>query len=287
MVIEHFSLAGKMALVLGASNPLGRAAAVALAEAGADVAVATTTRSQREAVAANSCANEIWALDRKGFAQAIDAADERDVDTLVERAASEFGRLDILVNAQDLHFAKPALDISLGQWRRVIDANLTGVFLACRAAGREMLKRESGRIVNISSVLAERGMANGSAYCAAQAGVLNLTRSLAVEWGPRGIRLNAIAPGPIPTEGAFSRLMPVKSLEDLAKKRNPLGRFGTHEELANLAAFMVSDQSSYINGHQIVMDGGEWLKGASEFSGLGDILTEEQWQAMKPRKKSP
>src|SRR5438105_353647 len=93
----------------------------------------------------------------------------------------------------------------------------------------------------------------------------------AVEWGNRGIRLNAIAPGPIPTEGAFSRLMPVKSLEELAKKRNPLGRFGTHEELANLAAFMVSDQSGYINGHQVLMDGGESLKGASEFSNLGDV----------------
>src|SRR2546427_410335 len=94
----------------------------------------------QEEVAANSCANEIWALDRKGFAQAIDAADERDVDSLVERAVSEFGCLDILVNAQDLHFAQPALEISLAEWRRVIDANLTGVFLACRAAGREMLK---------------------------------------------------------------------------------------------------------------------------------------------------
>ncbi|TMG06951.1 MAG: SDR family NAD(P)-dependent oxidoreductase, partial [Chloroflexi bacterium] len=94
MVVEQFSLAGKAALVIGASNPLGRASAVALAEAGADVAVATTTRSQQEEVAANSCANEIWALDRKGFAQAIDAADERDVDSLVERAVSEFGRLD-------------------------------------------------------------------------------------------------------------------------------------------------------------------------------------------------
>ncbi len=201
MVAEHFSLAGKAALVIGASNPLGRAAAVALAEAGADVGVATTTRSAREEVAANSCANEIWALDRKGFAQAMDAADEREVDSQVERAVSEFGRLDILVNAQDVHFAKPALDISLAEWRRVIDANLTGVFLACRAAGREMVTRESGRIVNISSVLAERGMANGSAYCAAQAGVLNLTRALALEWARSGVTINAVGAGWIDAGG--------------------------------------------------------------------------------------
>jgi NAD(P)-dependent dehydrogenase (short-subunit alcohol dehydrogenase family) len=107
-----------------------------------------------------------------------------------------------------------------------------------------------------------------------------------VEWGNRGIRFNAIAPGPVPTEGAFSRLMPVKSLEERAKRRNPLGRFGTHDELANLAAFLVSDQSGYINGHQVVMDGGEQLKGASEFSHMGELLTEEQWQMMKPKKKA-
>ena len=119
----------------------------------------------------------------------------------------------------------------------------------------------------------------------AKAGVLNMTRSLAVEWGKHGIRFNAIAPGPIPTEGAFSRLMPAKSLEEMAKKKNPLGRFGTHQELADLAAFLVSDNSGYINGEQIVMDGGEWLKGASEFAHMGDMLTEEQWQMMKPKKK--
>jgi NAD(P)-dependent dehydrogenase (short-subunit alcohol dehydrogenase family) len=120
----------------------------------------------------------------------------------------------------------------------------------------------------------------------AKAGVLNMTRSLAVEWGKRGIRFNAIAHGPVPTEGAFSRLMPVKSLEEMAKKRNPLKRFGTHQELADLAAFLVSDYSGYINGEQIVMDGGEQLQGSSEFNHLGELLTEEQWQMMKPKKKT-
>ncbi len=109
---------------------------MALAEAGADVGVATTTRSQREEVAANSCANEIWALNRKGFAQAIDAADEIGCRGAGRAGGAEFGRLDILVNAPDLHFAKPLSEISLAEWRRVIDVNLTGVFLACRAAGR-------------------------------------------------------------------------------------------------------------------------------------------------------
>ena len=112
-------------------------------------------------------------------------------------------------------------------------------------------------------------------------------RSLAVEWGNRGVRMNAIAPGPIPTHGAFSRVLPRPELETLALDRNPLHRFGTVEELANLASFLVSDASGYINGEVIRMDGGEFLQGAGEFSDLGRILTEEDWQAIKPKKAGP
>jgi len=252
MVAEQFSLVGKVALVIGASNPLGRAAAVALAEAGADVGVATTTRSQREEVAANSCANEIWALDRKGFAQAIDAADEREVDSLVERGISELGRLDILVNAQDLHFAKPALDISLAEWRRVIDANLTGVFLACRAAGREMLKRESGRIVSISSVLAERGMANGSAYCAAQAGVLNLTRALALEWARSGVTVNAVGAGWIDAGGFLSDENMRRQLE----RYLPYKRLAEPDEISGAVVYLASEAAAYLTGQVVWIEGG-------------------------------
>ena len=252
MVAEQFSLAGKAALVIGASNPLGRAAAVALAEAGADVGVATTTRSQREEVAANSCANEIWALDRKGFAQAMDAADEREVDSLVERTVSEFGRLDILINAQDVHFAKPALDISLAEWRRVIDANLTGVFLACRAAGREMVTRESGRIVNISSVLAERGMANGSAYCAAQAGVLNLTRALALEWARSGVTINAVGAGWIDAGGFLADENMKRQLE----RYLPYKRLAEPEEISGAVVYLVSDAAAYLTGQVVWIEGG-------------------------------
>jgi NAD(P)-dependent dehydrogenase (short-subunit alcohol dehydrogenase family) len=109
-------------------------------------------------------------------------------------------------------------------------------------------------------------------------------RSLAVEWGNRGIRMNAIAPGPVPTEGAFSRLLPRPELEEVAKKRIPLGRFGTTEEFANLAAFLISDGSGYINGEVVTMDGGEWLQGAGEFTSLGRELTDTEWEGMKPRK---
>jgi len=252
MVAEQFSLAGKAALVIGASNPLGRAAAVALAEAGADVGVATTTRSQREEVGANSCANEIWALNRKGFAQAIDAADETDVEALVERAMSEFGRLEILVNAPDLHFAKPLLEISLAEWRRLIDVNLAGVFLACRAAGREMLNREGGHIVNISSVLAERGMANGSAYCAAQAGVLNMTRALALEWARSGVTVNAVGAGWIDAGGFLADENMRRQLE----RYLPYKRLAQPDEISGAVVYLASDAAAYLTGQVVWIEGG-------------------------------
>jgi NAD(P)-dependent dehydrogenase (short-subunit alcohol dehydrogenase family) len=252
MVVEQFSLAGKAALVIGASNPLGRAAAVALAEAGADVGVATTTRSPREEVVANSCANEIWALNRKGFAQAIDAADESDVESLVERALSELGRLDILVNAPDLHFAKPLTDISLAEWRRVIDANLTSVFLTCRAAAREMLKQQSGRIVNISSVLAERGMANGSAYCAAQAGVLNLTRALALEWARTGVTVNGVGAGWIDAGGFLADENMRRQLE----RYLPYKRLAEPDEISGAVVYLASNAAAYLTGQVIWIEGG-------------------------------
>jgi 2-deoxy-D-gluconate 3-dehydrogenase len=252
MTLEQLSTAGKAALVIGASNPLGRAAAVALAEAGADVGVATLTRSPREDVGANSCANEIWALNRKGFAQAIDAADERDVEALVERAVAELGRLDILVNAQDLHFAKPLGEISLAEWRRVLDANLTSVFLACRAAARVMLQRESGRIVNISSVLAERGMANGSAYCAAQAGVLNMTRALALEWAKSGVTVNAVGAGWIDAGGFLADENMRRQLE----RYLPYKRLAEPWEISGAVVYLASDAAAYLTGQVIWIEGG-------------------------------
>jgi len=252
MGVEEFSLQGKAALVIGASNAIGRAAAVALAEAGADVAVATSTRSQREEVAANSCANEVWALNRKGFAQAIDAASEEDVEALVQRAVSELGRLDILVNAPDLPFAKPIAQITPAEWRRVLDVNLTGVYLACRAAAKPMLSQGSGRIVNVASVLGERGLINGSAYCAAQAGVLNLTRALALEWAESGVTVNAIGAGW--TEG-----MGLLAGEDASQQMErylPYKRLARPEEIAGVVVYMASDAADYFTGQVVWIEGG-------------------------------
>jgi NAD(P)-dependent dehydrogenase (short-subunit alcohol dehydrogenase family) len=248
---SEFSLEGKNALVIGASGVLGRAAAVALAEAGANVGVTTTTRSQREEVIANSCANEVWALNRKGFAQAIDTADESDVNAAVQRAVSEFGSLDILVNAPDLPFAKPLTEITPAEWRRAIDVNLTGVYLACRAAAGVMLPQESGRIINIVSLLAERGLANGTAYCAAQAGVLNFTRALALEWARTGVTVNAIGAGW--TEG-----MGIISSEAKAQLERylPYKRLGKPDEIAGAVVYLASDVAEYLTGQVVWIEGG-------------------------------
>jgi 2-deoxy-D-gluconate 3-dehydrogenase len=265
---SEFSLEGKNALVIGASGVLGRAAAVALAEAGADVGVTTTTRSKREEVVANSCANEIWALNRKGFAQAIDAADEADVQAAVQRAAAEFGSLDILVNAPDLPFAKPLTEITPAEWRRAIDVNLTGVYLACRAAAEVMLGAadapnpggsgfnltgagRGGRIINIVSLLGERGLANGSAYCAAQAGVLNFTRALALEWARSGVTVNAIGAGW--TEG-----MGIITDEAKAQLERylPYKRLGKPDEIAGAVVYLASDVADYLTGQVIWIEGG-------------------------------
>ncbi len=252
MGTEQFSLGGKTALVIGASGVLGRALAVALAEAGADVAAATTTRSSQEEVAANSCANEVWALDRRGFAANIDAASEADVQSLVTRAVAELGRLDVLVNAPDLPFAKPLPAVTPDEWRRVIDVNLTGVYLACRAASGPMLAQGSGRIINVVSLLAERGMANGAAYCAAQAGVMNLTRALALEWARSGITVNAVGAGW--TEG-----MPLLADEEARRQLErylPAKRLARPEEIAGMAVYLASDAAEYVTGQIVWADGG-------------------------------
>ena len=160
-----------------------------------------------------------------------------------------------------------------------------GTLNCTMACGRRWLNaKHKGTVLSISATYAPVGSAYVVPSAVSKAGVEALMRSLAVEWGNRSIRMNAIAPGPIPTHGAFSRVLPRPELETVALERNPLRRFGTIEELANLAAFLVSDMSSYINGEVVRMDGGEFLQGAGEFTALGRVLKEEDWQALKPRK---
>ncbi len=275
-------LAGKRILITGGATGLGKSMGRRFLELGAATLYICGRREQVLAEAAEEL-REATGGTVKTFA--CDVRDNARVEEIIAQIWQD-GPLDILVNNAAGNFIARTEELSLGAFEAVIGIVLMGTLHVTLACARRWLKEgHRATVLNITTTYAESGSGYVVPSSVAKAGVLNLTRSLAVEWGNRGLRFNAIAPGPVPTEGAFSRLMPVKSLEELAKKRNPLGRFGTHQELANLAAFLVSDESGYINGHQVVMDGGEQLKGASEFSHLGDLLTEEQWQAMKPKKK--
>ena len=252
MSLAAFSLADKNALVLGASSAIGRAAASALAEAGADVAVGSTLITPREQEAVLACRAAVQAQGRKSLAQTIDAANEAEVRVLVEQTVSELGALDILVNAHDLPFAKPLRDISSKEWRRVLEVNLTGVYFACRAVAEPMLAQHSGRIINIVSLLGERGIINGSAYCAAQAGVLNLTRALALEWARSGITVNAVGAGW--TEGMG--LLKDTAVQEQLRRYLPYKRLAQPSEVGEAAVYLASDMSGFITGQTVWIEGG-------------------------------
>jgi NAD(P)-dependent dehydrogenase (short-subunit alcohol dehydrogenase family) len=252
MSVTAFALQGKAALVIGASQDIGRAIALALAEAGADIAVASVLSSPRQTEAISMCLSEVQVCGRKGFAQTIDASHEDNVNALVQRTVRELGGLDILVNAHDLPFAKPVADVSLSEWQRVLDVNLTGPYLACRAASGQMIAQGQGRIINIVSLLGERGMTNGSAYCAAQAGVLNLTRALALEWARLGITVNAIGAGWIEGAGFLVN----DAIQQQLTRYIPQKRTGQPGEVAGAAVYLASDLSGFVTGQTLWIDGG-------------------------------
>ena len=192
-----------------------------------------------------------------------------------------------MVNNAAGNFIARTEELSPRAFESVIGIVLMGTLHATMACGRRWLKAgHRGTVLSISATYAPVGSAYVVPSAISKSAVEALTRSLAVEWGDRGIRLNAIAPGPIPTQGAFSRVLPRPELEKLALERNPLHRFGTVEELANLATFLISDGSGYVNGEVVRMDGGEFLQGAGEFSNLGRVLTEQDWESIKPRKRT-
>ncbi len=276
-------LAGKRALVTGGGTGLGRAMAQRFLQLGATVYIC----GRRTAVL-ETAASELESIGPGRIHQSTcDVRDTAAVESLLDSIWTG-GPLDILVNNAAGNFLAKTEELSPRAFEAVIGIVLTGTLNMTLGCGRRWLAaNRSATVLNIVTTYAASG--SGSAYvvpsAVAKAGVMALTTSLAVEWGPRGIRLNGIAPGPIPTEGAFSRLMPSQELEKLALRRVPLRRFGTSAELANLAAFLVSDGCTYINGDIVVMDGGEWLQGAGEFSFAGQVLSDADWEAMKPKKK--
>ena len=271
-------LKAKRVLITGGGTGLGKGMAERFLELGATVYIC----GRREEVLTQTAAE----LSTKGPIEGLrcDVRKIEEVEAMIDFMWDK-GPLDILVNNAAGNFIARTEELSPGAWSAVINIVLMGTLHCTLACGRRWLKsNHPGTVLSISATYAPVGSAYVVPSAVSKAGVEALMRSLAVEWGDRGIRMNAIAPGPIPTLGAFSRVLPRADLETLALDRNPQHRFGTVEELANLAAFLVSDGSGYINGEVIRMDGGEFLQGAGEFSNLGRVLKEEDWQAIRPKK---
>ncbi|MCK4904239.1 MAG: SDR family oxidoreductase, partial [Candidatus Marinimicrobia bacterium] len=217
---------------------------------------------------------------------ACDVRKPIEVQNVVDETIKKFGKIDILVNNAAGNFISPTELLSPGGFKVIVDIVLNGTFNFTQAVGKEMIKAETGTILNIVTTYAWTGSGYVVPSAAAKAGVLAITRSLAVEWAKYGIRHVAIAPGPFPTKGAWKRLAPPGlGIEKKMRDRIPLKRFGEHIELANLATYLVSDGASYINGDVITIDGGEWLKGAGEFNELGKV-PKLMWKAISKKVRS-
>jgi 2-deoxy-D-gluconate 3-dehydrogenase len=246
-----FSLEGRVALVTGATRGLGAAIAVGLAEAGADVALHGHTRSADE-----TCAR-VRALGRRALPLSGDMADPSVPDRLVREAVGRLGQLDVLVNNAGTIRRAPAAETTDEDWLAVVEVDLHAVFRACRAAGRHMLARGRGKIVNVASLLSFQGGLTVPAYAAAKGGVAQLTKALANEWAARGVNVNAIAPGYVRTDNtAALQADPIRSRQIL--ERIPAGRWGEPADLAGAAVFLASPASDYVHGHVLVVDGG-WM----------------------------
>jgi len=248
--LDRFRLDGRVALVIGGNRGLGQAMALALAAAGADVCVVG-----RGPEGLQETAEAITSLGRRSHYIAADVTDEGQVERMVEEVTARFGRIDILVNSQGTVHLQPIAEFDTEAWQRVIDVNLKSVFLCCKHVGRIMLAQGRGKIINISSVRGFQGRAQDAAYAPSKGAVNQLTHSLAIEWGSRGINVNAIAP-------VFTRTaMAAPALDDPATRdwvlsRIPMKRTGQLDDLFGPVVFLASDASSFVNGHVLLVDGG-------------------------------
>jgi len=247
------SLEGSVALVVGAGKGLGRAIAIGLAEAGADVAAIARTPVDLESLAC-----EVAALGRQAFPIPADAAISTEIDDAVASTIQHFGRIDVLVNAVGGNLRKPLTDTTDKEWDAALRANLSSTFYACRAVGRHMLERRHGSVINIASTAGQRGRPNMATYCASKAAVINLSRALAVEWAPAGVRVNVICPGRFLTP-ATSAEMGDKVKHDAYVQKVPLGRIGQPSELKPVAVWLASEASAFATGSVVVIDGGQTL----------------------------
>src|ERR1700683_1899025 len=275
-------LKGRTILITGGGTGLGRSMALRFAELGANLYLV----ARREQPLAEA-ADDIRAKGVKAGYATCDVRDFAAVENAIDAAEKELGAVDTLVNNAAGNFIARTERLSPNAFNAVIAIVLQGSFHFTLALGRRWIKaKQPGNILNIVTTYAAVGSGSGFVVpsACAKAGVLAMTRSLAVEWAPHRLRLNAIAPGPFPTKGAWSRLLPTKELEDRAKNHHPMKRFGRHDELANLATFLLSQQAEYVNGECVVIDGGLWLRGAGEFNDFLDLPV-QTWEMMEQTRK--
>ena len=253
-----FSLSGRVAVVTGGTSGIGLALVRGLAEAGADVVPMSRRKEQVDAAA-----DEVEQRGRRAVRVTADVGDRASLQAALAATVEQLGKVDILVNCAGITKRTPTLDLTDEEWSSILETNLTGTLRACQVFGRHMLERGYGRIINIASLASFVGLFEVAAYTASKSGVAGLTRALAVEWGSRGVNVNAIAPGVYRTALNAALLDGTERGKEF-RLRTPMGRFGRVEELAGACVFLASDAASFVNGELLAVDGGFLASGVNQ-----------------------
>jgi len=278
-MLRDGSLSDKVILVTGGGTGLGKAMATYYSQLGAKIIISSRKQEVLDATAeeiSSKTGNEVLAV-------SADVREYEQIENVISKGIEKFGKINGLLNNAAGNFISPTERLSHRAFNNIIDIVLKGTTNCTLALGKHWIKenQKPNTVVNIATTYATTGSGYVVPSACAKAGVIAMTKSLAVEWAKYGIRLNAIAPGPFPSKGAWDRLLPgeMKEKFDMTKKV-PVGRVGDHQELANLSAYLMSDFSAYVNGEVITIDGGEWLQGAGEFNMLNAVKP-EQWDMLE------
>jgi NAD(P)-dependent dehydrogenase (short-subunit alcohol dehydrogenase family) len=258
MSFPALDLTGRVAVVIGATSGIGKAIALGLADAGADVVPTGRRRKLAE-----EASRDVEARGRRSLAMAADVSDADSLQALADATIERFGKVDILVNAAGRTVRRPTLEVSDAEWNGIMDTNLTGMLRACRVFGRHMIERRYGRIINVGSLTSVVALFEVAAYSASKAGVAALTKSLAVEWAPHNVCVNAILPGVFRTALNEGLLDGTDRGRELLM-RTPMKRFGQPNEVAGAAVFLASEAASFVTGHLLAVDGGFLASGVNQ-----------------------